>query len=59
MKLILPMLAVFCFALAGFGCSSTCSSCSHGHDHAAKCCGKCAGDEAKACCGKCGKDKAE
>ena len=63
MKMILPMLAVFCFALAGAGCKSTCGS-ACGHDHAAKCCGKCDGaaksGDKKACCGKCGKtEKAE
>ncbi len=53
MKFVLPLLAMFCFTLAGVGCASTsCSSC----DGEAKCCGKCDGD-AKACCGKCGKDK--
>ena len=55
MKLLLPFLAVCCFAVAGVGCKSSCSSCSH--DHEAKCCGKC--DGANKCCGKCGKDKAD
>lgn len=56
MKMILPALAVFCFALGGIGCKSTsCTSCSH--DHGAKCCGKC--DGAKKCCGKCGKEEAK
>ena len=57
MKLILPMLAVFCFALSGVGCKST------------SCCGKCGGEAHthadgsshshgdKKCCGKCGKEK--
>lgn len=67
MKMILPFLAVCCFALAGVGCKSTSSG--HGHDHGAKCCGKCdgaskkccgkCGKEEKKCCGKCGKDKAK
>ena len=57
MKMILPFLAVCCFALAGVGCKSTCGS-SCGHDHAAKCCGKCDGAK-KECCGKCGGDKAK
>lgn len=56
MKMILPMLAVFCFALAGVGCNSTCATgCSH--DHGAKCCGTCAAE--KKCCGKCSKEKAK
>lgn len=64
MKMILPMLAVFCFAVAGAGVG--CKSTSCGHDHGAKCCGKCDGEkkccgkcgkEEKKCCGKCGKDK--
>ncbi|MGB0768884.1 MAG: hypothetical protein ACPGYV_14380 [Phycisphaeraceae bacterium] len=55
MKLLLPFLAVFCFALAG--CQSTgsacCGSCGgHGHSHATDCCGSCGKDKAK-CCGKC------
>lgn len=47
MKMILPVLAVFCFSLAGVGCKS------HGHSHGegAKCCGKCDAS-AKKCCGK-------
>lgn len=67
MKFLLPLLAVFCFTLAGVGCKSTCSSCSSGCDHAHKeccgkcgkdkCCGKCGKDTEKKCCGKCGKDK--
>ena len=57
MKMILPFLAVFCFALAGAGCKTTsCSSCTH--DHSAKCCGKCDG-ASKKCCGKCGGDKGD
>ena len=34
MKLMIPMLAVCCFAFAGVGCKST------------SCCGKCGGDKA-------------
>lgn len=50
MKLIIPMLAVCCFALGGVGCKST------------SCCGKCSGGAAHShtdgkCCGTCGKDK--
>ena len=57
MKMILPFLAVCCFAMAGVGCQST------------QCCGKCGGEahthdgeththgSDKKCCGKCGKDK--
>lgn len=50
MKMILPFLAVFCFALAGVGCKSTscCGKCggeAHGHSHA----------DDKPCCGKDGK----
>lgn len=63
MKMILPFLAVFCFALAGVGCKSTscCGKCggeAHGHTHTEgeKCCGKCS-SEKKECCGKCSKDK--
>lgn len=55
MKMILPALAVFCFALAGVGCKST--SCGHSHGDGAKCCGKCEG--AAKCCGKCGKEEAK
>lgn len=61
MKMILPMLAVFCFALAGVGCKTT-GSCadkceSHGHSHvdSKKCCGTCTKD-AKKCCGSCSKE---
>lgn len=67
MKMILPFLAVCCFALAGVGCKSTGSTCSH--DHGAKCCGTCDGAKKdccgtcdkgeKKCCGKCDKAKAE
>lgn len=49
MKMILPFLAVFCFALAGVGCKSACcGTCGgdHGHSHA---------DGEKKCCGKDGK----
>ena len=56
MKFLLPLLAMFCFTLAGVGCKSTCAtSC----DSDAKCCGKCdkADGAEKKCCGKCGKDK--
>ncbi|MEM9347827.1 MAG: hypothetical protein AAGB26_14550 [Planctomycetota bacterium] len=55
MKMILPALAVFCFAISGVGCQSTsscCGSCggeahthadgtTHTHGKEEKCCGKC------------------
>lgn len=59
MKFALPLLALFCFTLAGVGCKST--SCGTSCDSEAKCCGKCdSADKAdKKCCGKCDKAKAE
>ena len=55
MKIFVPLLAVFCFSLAGVGCKSTCcGSCGgdHGHSH---------GDKDKCCStdGKCCKKKEE
>ncbi|MBX2851511.1 MAG: hypothetical protein KTR15_07190 [Phycisphaeraceae bacterium] len=42
MKFLLPLLALFCFSLAGVGCKSSC-------------CGSCGGDAAKACPAGCDK----
>lgn len=45
MKYLLPLVALFCFSLAGVGCKST------------SCCGKCGGGDAaaKACPADCDK----
>ncbi len=60
MKMILPALAVVCFALSGVGCasSSCCGKCGGGHgDHSHADGSTHSHDGDKKCCGKCGKDK--
>lgn len=49
MKFVLPLLALFCFSLAGVGCKSSCCGKCGGGDAAAK---SCPADCDKPCCKK-------